>query len=291
MKQLAVVSGKGGTGKTTLAASFASMAEHAVFADCDVDAPDLHLLMRPEVRERALFRGGRKPFLDLEKCTPCGRCFDACRFDAIFRDGAEGGYGIDRFACEGCGFCFRVCPDDAIRMEECVCGEWFISRTRWGPMAHAQLGAGEENSGKLVTLVRNQARLLAEEEGRNLILIDGPPGIGCPVISAITGVDRVLIVSEPTLSGRHDLKRIAELTGTLGVKAAVCVNKHDLNPDVDAEIEAWCRRRELAFAGRIPFDRGVMDALARGEAVPESGGGPASEAIGAVWREAIAGWE
>ena len=202
MKELVIISGKGGTGKTTFTASFAALAKQAVFADCDVDAADLHLLLHPEIQRREEFRSGSTAFIDQEKCTHCGRCQELCRFDAI-----NDSHTIDPFSCEGCTVCFHFCPANAIDMRENLCGEWFISETQYGQMVHARLAPAEENSGKLVAIVRQQAKRIAEEQQKSLIVIDGPPGIGCPVISSLAGVDMVLVITEPTLSGIHDLQR------------------------------------------------------------------------------------
>jgi MinD superfamily P-loop ATPase len=202
MKQITVISGKGGTGKTTILASLAALVKRAVLVDADVDAADLHLLLKPQVRRREPFVASQVALIDPEKCDPCGKCAEACRFEAI-RD-----LQVDPISCEGCGVCFHVCPRGAILMKEVQSGEWFISQTRYGPMVHAKLGVAQENSGKLVTLVRKEAQRIAREGGYPLILIDGPPGIGCPVIASLGGVDAVLVVTEPSLSGIHDLERV-----------------------------------------------------------------------------------
>ena len=282
MKQLTVISGKGGTGKTTLAASFAALAERKVLADCDVDAADLHLLLHPEEQRRETFIGGRVPHLDPAICTECGACRERCRFDAVTED-----YRIDSVACEGCGLCAAVCPVDAIEMRSTEVGEWFISGTSHGPLVHARLGIAEENSGKLVTMVRQQARLLAEEQELDLVLIDGPPGIGCPVISAISGVDLVLAVTEPTLSGAHDLERILGVARHFGVPAQVCVNKHDLNPEITDQIRTFCAESGAEMVGTIPFDPTVISALVAGKTVVEYTDGPVAKAIHEIWARVI----
>jgi MinD superfamily P-loop ATPase len=224
MKEIVIISGKGGTGKTTLCASFASLARDAVIADCDVDAADLHLLLAPRVLQEADFVGGRTPVIDSELCAECGDCQAWCRFDAIELD-IDAGYIIDPLACEHCALCAYVCPEEAISMQSSVSGRWFISETAQGKLVHARLAPGEDNSGKLVTLVRREARRLAEETGARWILNDGPPGVGCPVTAAITGVDLALIVTEPTLSGIHDMQRVEALCRHFQIPALVCINK------------------------------------------------------------------
>ncbi|GAI05092.1 unnamed protein product, partial [marine sediment metagenome] len=219
MKQIVVISGKGGTGKSVIAGSFASLAKNKVMADCDVDAADLHLLLHPTVKETHEFSGGKTAFIDERRCTECGKCQEVCRFEAIDN------YVVDPISCEGCGVCFHICPEKAIKMVDDLSGKWFVSETKYGPFVHAKLGIAEENSGKLVTLVRQNAKLIAEKEKRDFVIIDGPPGIGCPVIASLSGVDIALIVTEPTLSGIHDLERIVGVAHHFGIKGVVCINK------------------------------------------------------------------
>ena len=209
-RELVVISGKGGTGKTSIVAAFAALAGGAVLADCDVDAADLHLVLDPELGPEHPFSGRRQAIIDAEACTACGRCAEVCRFAAVL-GAPDSSYSIDPIACEGCELCRRVCPADAIRMEPVVNGAWMVSETRFGPLVHARLGVAEDNSGKLVTLVRNEARRVAEERGLPLVIVDGSPGIGCPVISSLAGADLVLAVTEPTVSGRHDLDRVLQV--------------------------------------------------------------------------------
>lgn len=280
MTQLTVVSGKGGTGKTVTAASLAVLAEDAVMADCDVDAADLHLLLRPEVEERHEFSGGSVAVRDPDRCSGCGECRRVCRFEAV-----DESFDIDPVACEGCGFCARACPAEAIAMREQVNGEWFVSKTRRGPMVHARLGIAEENSGKLVTAVRKRAQQIAEERGARYLIADGPPGIGCPVIAAITGADLVLAVAEPTLSGMHDLERVAGVAERFGIPVGCLVNKHDINPDNTRRIEDWCRAHGVTVVGRVPFDDAVVAAMVEGRTVVEVVESPAAEAIRAAWQE------
>jgi MinD superfamily P-loop ATPase len=291
MRELVAISGKGGTGKTSLLASFAVLAGEAVLADCDVDAADLHLVLAPTVRRRELFRSGHGAVIRQELCSGCGKCLELCRFEAVKRDSAAaqrvGGYGrrvfrIDPVACEGCGVCVRFCPEGAIEFPERECGEWFVSDTRCGPMVHARLGMAAENSGKLVSTVRREARSAAEARGLGLILVDGPPGIGCPVIASITGASSVLVVTEPTVAGEHDLERVLALCRHFGIPAAVCVNKWDLNEEMAQRIEKGAQEQGVELAGRVPYDQTVTAAQLQARAVVELGGS-AAEAIRGVW--------
>ena len=263
MKQLTILSGKGGTGKTTLVGALSNLAEKKVLADCDVDAADLFLILEPTTIDQGDFFGGRHPVLDEEKCTTCGTCTELCRFEAI-EDGK-----IDLVQCEGCGLCALGCPEEAIAMRDAHSGEWFVSETRNGPMVHARLGIGEENSGKLVAQVRNLAGSIAAERGLELIIIDGPPGIGCPVISSLAGADMTLIVTEPTVAGIHDLQRLAELARGFNIPALVCINKYDINSDKTLQIEEYCQHDELTMVGRIPFDEAVVQAMVEKKTVME----------------------
>jgi MinD superfamily P-loop ATPase len=264
-KQITVISGKGGTGKTSLVACFAALSRHVVLADCDVDAADLHLVVEPRIIRREAFTGGKRARIKADQCTACGRCEELCRFGAISFDGPGNSFikktfRVDPIACEGCGVCHWFCPAEAIEFLPAVSGEWFISETRFGPMVHAKLGVAAENSGKLVSIVRSEAMRIAGEVGCGLVLVDGSPGIGCPVIASITGVDLVLVVTEPTLSGLHDLERVADLTRHFGTPAMVCINKWDLNAEMSGNIEAMARRRGLHLAGRVRYDRAVTEA-------------------------------
>lgn len=277
MKQLAIVSGKGGTGKTTLSGSFAVLAEGAVIADCDVDAPDLHLLLKPQVREVRKFYGKHVAAIDESKCDACGKCAESCRFQAI------ADFRVDPLRCEGCGVCRLVCPVSAVEMVERLSGYAYISDTIYGPMVHAELLPGEETSGKLVALVREMARGMAKEENRETILIDGSPGIGCPVIASLTGTDLALVVTEPTLSGSHDLDRILGLTEHFGVRTLVCVNRHDLNPENTRWIEERCREADVETVGKIPFDPGALKAVVLRKPLVELDG-PASIAVKGIWK-------
>jgi MinD superfamily P-loop ATPase len=279
-RQVTVVSGKGGTGKTIVTASLAALAGNSVLADCDVDAADLHLLLQPEVEERNRFSGGSVAVRDPKKCTDCGECRRVCRFDAV-----KESFDVDPVACEGCGFCVHVCPVDAIEMQECINGEWFVSRTRYGPMVHARLGIAEENSGKLVSVVRKRAQEIAERTDARYLIADGPPGIGCPVIAALTGVDLVLGVAEPSLSGIHDLQRVAEVADRFRTRMCCVVNRFDINLENTRAIEKWCGEHGVVVVGRIPFDETVTKAMVAGKPVVEYGPSRAADEIRKVWQE------
>jgi len=279
LKQITVLSGKGGTGKTVLTASFAVLAKKLVVADCDVDAPDLHLLLNPQITKEQTFKGLKIAVMDESKCVQCGRCEESCRFNAIKE------LRIDTVLCEGCGLCAYVCPADAIEMKEKVCGHAYISETKYGFMSHARLDPGEENSGKLVTLVRQNARSIAEEESLGLVLNDGPPGIGCPVIASVGGIDLGVVVVEPTLSGIHDMERALGLLWHFKVNPVVCINKCDLNMDNTKRIGGFCAENGVEVVGRISFDPVVTEAMVSGKPVleyaPER---TVSKEIEEVWR-------
>lgn len=279
IKQLTIISGKGGTGKTTITAAFASLAKNTVFADCDVDAADLHLILNPKINETFEFSGLKIAEKDNEKCTECGECFEHCRFNAIDKD-----YNIINQRCEGCGVCEFVCPTDAIKLVDRKSGLAYKSMTRFGPMAHAVLNTAEEASGKLVNLVRNHARLLAHENNKDLIIIDGPPGIGCPVISAITGVNMVLIVTEPTLSGIHDMERIMNVSRHFNIPALVCVNKIDINPEITKKIEDYCKKNAIPMVGKLPYDNVATTAMINGKTIVEYSNGSLSNKVKEMWK-------
>jgi len=279
MKEIIVISGKGGTGKTSLSAAFAYLARHSVLCDADVDAADLHLLMAPKVKQQTDFQGGGVAIRDPDRCTACGICKSLCRFEAVQDD-----YRIDPIACEGCGVCVDFCPERAIDFPTKTCGQWFRSETRFGPMVHARLGIAEENSGKLVTLVRQEAKKTAEAEDIDLIITDGPPGIGCPVIAAIGGATAVLIVTEPTVSGMHDMDRVVELATHFRIPAMVCINKFDLNPQQTNAVEAKAEQFRIPVIGRIPFDRLFVDSLIQRKTIFEYGNGSkTSQSVEALW--------
>jgi MinD superfamily P-loop ATPase len=291
MKQLVILSGKGGTGKTSVAAAFAHLAYtdavRAVLADADVDAANLELVLHPRVVEAHEFTGGSIAVIDSDRCDDCGVCASVCRFDAI--DAQEGKYTVDPIACDGCAACVYQCPSKAIRMEPQLAGRWFKSESRYGPLFHAALKPAQENSGKLVTLVKQQARLLAMDGGYTLVIVDGPPGIGCPVISAAAGADLGLIVTEPTAAGIHDMERALETTAHFRVPSLVCINKSDINAEGAELIAAYCRTHRVEVLEQIPFDPAVTGAMVRGEPVtayrPDA---PASRALWKVWQSVAA---
>ena len=282
MKQVLVISGKGGTGKTVITGAFAALAENKVMADCDVDAADLHLLLKPKVKERHLFKGGKTAKIDRKFCNLCGNCIAMCRFDAISED-----FTIDPVSCEGCAFCSFICPKGAIKMVDNETGEWFISDTRFGPMVHAKLGIAEENSGKLVALVRQKAKELAERQSCDWVIIDGAPGIGCPVIASLSGIDCALVVTEPTLSGLHDADRVINVAMHFGVPVKLVVNKYDLNIDMTGKIEEYCKDKGISLIGKIPFDKSVVEAMVEGKTVMEYKKGTAKKAIHEIWKNLL----
>jgi len=282
MKQIAVVSGKGGTGKTSITAAFASLAKNAVFADCDVDAADLHLILKPTIKQTMPFHGLQIASIDTDICIDCKKCYQSCRFGAIREN-----ITLIKESCEGCGVCAYVCPVDAIRMIERDSGFAYISDTRFGPMAHAVLNTAEEASGKLVTVVRNNAKQLAEGEDKDLILIDGPPGIGCPVIASVTGVDLVVIVTEPTLSAIHDMERVFGVTQHFGIPAVVCVNKSTINPENTLQIEQYCKDNVLQVVGKIPYDTAITEAMIHEQSIIEFSDGMLSEEIQEMWHRIL----
>lgn len=278
MKEVVIISGKGGTGKTTLSASFACLAKNKIMADCDVDAADLHILTDPKIIHQEDFSGGVKAWIDKEKCSECGICRESCRFDAVSEQ-----FVVNPLSCEGCGVCFHVCPEGAVNLEQGICGQWFISETRFGPLVHARLLPGEENSGKLVALVRNQAKVLARKQNKDTILVDGAPGVGCPVISSVTGADYVVIVTEPTLSGRHDMDRALQLVRGFKVPAFIVINKADIHNGLADTIEREAEERGVTVLGRIPYDPAVIRAMVQRRCVVEDRNGVANESIRRIW--------
>lgn len=297
MKELVILSGKGGTGKTTVAAALAHLGSEElrlVLTDADVDAANLELVLEPKKVEVHDFWSGKRAVIDPELCTACGVCETVCRFDAIVSpedgdrarqgDGSSFAYGVEGLHCEGCASCFYQCPVEAIAMEDQRAGQWFRSESRFGPLFHAHLFAGQENSGKLVTLVKRQGRELAQESKARLLLVDGPPGIGCPVISASSGADAVLLVVEPTVSGVHDLERVLGTADHFGVPALVAINKADLNVRRSGDIAAFCEREGVELVGRIPYDTIVTEAMVDGKPVTAYADGAVSESLRGIWR-------
>ncbi len=283
IREIVIVSGKGGTGKTSLTAAFAALAKNSILCDADVDAADLHLLMQPEVKEQTDFMGGSKAVIDPDLCTGCGTCRTLCRFDAI-----SDRYEVDPIRCEGCGVCVDFCPEQAIGFPVQRCGEWFVSDTRFGPMVHARLGIAEENSGRLVSLVRTKTRQLAEARGLELILTDGPPGIGCPVIAAIGGATALVIVVEPTVSGIHDMERVVDLAAHFRVPGMVIVNRYDLNVEMAETIEKLAVQRNLVVLGRVPFDPVFTRSMVQGQTLFEYGAEtPTRQVVRDIWAKII----
>ena len=288
MTELVIVSGKGGTGKTSLVGSLAALSENKVLVDCDVDAADLHLILHNSLQKTTRFTGGKRASIIDELCTNCGICVEYCRFDAIKHEvhtGNAGGewYWIDKHACDGCGVCARHCPEQAIDFKKVVSGEWYLSDTPYGPLVHARLGMAQANSGKLVSVLRQQARSLAEKNGLDLIIIDGPPGIGCPVIASITGAGYVLIVTEPSMSAMHDLGRLLQLTAHFGIPTGICINKCDINPGLSDQIEEKARELNLPVLGRIHHDEAVTKAQLNRKSIVENGDGTAARDIRILW--------
>jgi MinD superfamily P-loop ATPase len=277
LKELVVLSGKGGTGKTSIVGSFAALADNKIMADCDVDAADLHLILNPEVLEENEFWSGQVAEIDKFKCTHCGLCSELCRFGAISQE------AVDTFLCEGCAFCYQVCPANAISMHQNMSGKWYVSKTRYGTLVHAKLGIAQENSGKLVSVVRQKAREIAKERNLEYILTDGPPGIGCPVISSLSGSSKVLIVTEPTISGLHDMDRILGLCEHFQIEALVCVNKYDINEENTGEITQYCKDRNVPVAGNIPYDDIITEAMIHGKPVVKYKHNDTSRAIENLW--------
>jgi MinD superfamily P-loop ATPase len=288
MKQLTVISGKGGTGKTVITASFAALAEGKVMADCDVDAADLHLLLHPVIKEIHEFKGGKKAELNEGICTNCGRCIEVCRFGAIRENEKqnserENQIAIDPLSCEGCGVCALICPVQAIQLRENLSGEWYVSNTKYGLMVHAKLGIAEENSGKLVSVVRQNARVVAEKNDLNLVIVDGPPGIGCPVIASITGVDLVIAVTEPTLSAISDLERVLNLARHFKIEPVVLINKYDINLENTEKIKKFCEGENIQIVGKIPFDNTFTKAMVEGKTIIDYGDSDLAERIKNIW--------
>ncbi len=283
MNELVVISGKGGTGKTSLMAAFAALAEDAVLCDADVDAPDLHLVLEPSVRVQTPFQSGHTARIRAEDCTQCGLCRELCRWDAIGED-----FQVDPLDCEGCRVCVWFCPEQAVDFPPNVCGEWYVSVTRFGTLVHAKLTPAEENSGKLVALVRQEARKAGEEQGRSLLLTDGPPGVGCPVIASLGGATAALVVAEPTVSGVHDLDRVSDLASFFNVPVMVLVNKADINPETADRIRKTAEEKGHTFLGAIPFHPDFTKAMIQKQSIVEyAPEGEAAQAVRAAWEQAL----
>jgi MinD superfamily P-loop ATPase len=285
MPEITIISGKGGTGKTSITAAFAHLAENKVICDLDVDAPDLHILLNPKHDLEETFVSGHLAEIDPDKCTQCGDCLERCEFKAIHDNGS--GPRIDPLGCEGCKVCVTFCPADAINWNPRECGQWYVSQTRFGPMVHAQLYPGQENSGLLVSLLRQHAREMAEEQGLDLILSDGSPGIGCPVISSLTGTTLAVLVTEPTPSGMHDLIRVADLCDHFQIKAVALINKYDLNEKVSDDIEKMCAGRGIEVIGRLVFDPAFTEAMVQRQVITEYMSDGLADDVRAIWKNIL----
>lgn len=280
-KEVVVISGKGGTGKTTITGSIASLASNKILTDCDVDAADLHLLLNPVVKEKNDFYGSKYASIDRSKCIECGLCEAMCRFGAINE------FEVQEMFCEGCHFCYHLCPEDAVIMKDKLSGHWFISENRYGTLIHAELGIGAENSGKLVASIRRKAWEIARKTDADYIITDGPPGIGCPVIASLTGADLALIVTEPTVSGFHDLERVLKIANHFKVIPLVCINKHDLHPGKSLEIEDYCSKNGIRVGGKISFDREVVASVVERLPLVDYSKGKASQEVKDLWQEVL----
>lgn len=285
MKEITILSGKGGAGKTSVAAAFASLAKNTVYCDNDVDAADLHLIFNPEIQEKHDFSSGSKAVIDPEKCSVCGLCTEHCRFDAIHLN-KNGIPEVNPFQCEGCRLCERICPEQAITSIQFNNNKWFVSKTRFGPLIHARMGAGEENSGRLVTEIRKKAKEIAAESAADFIINDGPPGIGCPVIASVTGTGKVLLVIEPSLSGLHDAKRLFRLVNSFHIPVEAVINKFDVNEELTLETEKFLNEHQIPLLGKIPFDTVLVESMVNEQTIVEfDPGNRISTAIKSIWKQ------
>ena len=283
MKEIVVISGKGGTGKTSLTASFAYLGgKDVIVADCDVDAADMHLLLEPDFKDSEDFYSGELAYINQDECIRCGKCADVCRFDAIPIINSQ--YIVDPLSCEGCGYCARVCPTKAIVNNSLNVGKWYISNIKTGSiMVHARLGIGADNSGKLVAKVKSEAKEIAEDESKKYIVVDGSPGIGCPVVSSLSGASFVVLVTEPSVSGLHDLKRVYELVKKFKIKAGCIINKSDINKNVTAEIEEFLKKENIVHIANLPYNEDFTKAMTNGQTIVEYSNGHLKELIVNSW--------
>jgi len=289
MFELVIASGKGGTGKTSLTGALAQLAGRAVLVDCDVDAADLHLIIPHKVNGEHDFLSSRKAAIDTELCDACGTCQEYCRFNSIKikRDsqlppGMR--FEVDPLACEGCGLCVHLCPTGAIRFDRVVSGRWFQSESEHGPFLHARLGLAQSNSGRLVSLLRQRARQIAEKSEIDLVIVDGPPGIGCPTIAALTDASYLLIVTEPSLSAIHDMERLADLAAHFEIPTGICINKYDISEEISRRAEKFAAERDLTIHGKIPYDKAFTDAQLQGRSYLTTGSLEGIERIRKLWR-------
>lgn len=269
MKEIVVISGKGGTGKTSITAAFTKFGgSKIIVADCDVDAADMHLLLHPETIRKEDFYSGKIAIIDQDKCVKCGKCAEVCRFQAI--PIVDRKFQVQPLDCEGCGYCSQICPKDAITMQEQMVGHWLISKVKFNTsMVHAHLGIGADNSGKLVAKVKNEAKALAQDQGKEIILVDGSPGVGCPVVSSLSGADYVVLVTEPTVSGIHDLKRVYELVKKFKIPAGCIINKADINPRKTSQLKSYLREENIDTITEIPYDENFTKAMTMGKTIVE----------------------
>jgi MinD superfamily P-loop ATPase len=283
MKEIVIISGKGGTGKTSLTASYAYLGgKDVIVADCDVDAADMHLLLAPDFQDGEAFYSGELAFINQDACIKCGKCADVCRFDAIPNNHNK--YEVDQISCEGCGYCARICPTNAIINESQNVGKWYVSNIKTGSvMVHARLGIGADNSGKLVAKVKKEAKNIAEDEFKDYVIVDGSPGVGCPVVSSLSGASFVVLVTEPSLSGLHDLKRVYELVKKFKIEAGCIINKADINEKVTAEILEFLLQENILHLANLPFDDDFTRAMTNGQTIVEYSNGPLKELISESW--------
>jgi MinD superfamily P-loop ATPase len=283
MKEITILSGKGGTGKTSVSAAFASIAGNSVICDCDVDASDLFILLDPVLKEKHSFESGAKVCIDQEKCSGCALCYEHCRFEAISKE-ENNTYVINETLCEGCLLCEKLCPEKAVISQETFDNQWFVSETLYGPFVHARMEPGQENSGKLVTQLRRKAKEIASEKELEFIISDGPPGIGCPVIAAITGSKHIMLVIEPTKSGLHDADRLIDLASSFQIPISAIINKYDIFPAMTMKIEEYLAQKNVEYLGRIPFDPLMLEALAvRKNIVEYAENAPTSMILKDIW--------